>query len=690
MKNQLPLLCIALFLFFSLKGYSNGIGIIDGYSGIYFQLVESDIKVEVNNQIATITATQVLRNTSEFPVPVKYGFPLNENANPISLRWLYDGYWSEAVVTSNNQDNDIPGGGNNSGYEELDAYLVDYLGNTPLFFTPQDTILPDSTIVFELKYVELLPYFLGKVNFNFKNDITGLQLTPLDKQSFEFILNSDRDIINIDLLSLEEELITNGGYGQVIYNIDDAHADFNYDLEYELSSDGLGLYSLSTHIPDSLFDCDEYGDGYVTFIIEPESSVNTEVIQKNFTLVIDRSGSMSGDKIIQARDASSFIVDNLNAGDYFNVIDFSSDVYSLFGSLKEFNIENRDIALSYIDGISAGGSTNISGALTTAVSEFPAIDPNKANIILFFTDGQPTAGIQNTEGILEAVQNTVEAAETSIFLFSIGIGEDVNKGLLTSLSQQNNGLVNFIDPDNLQEEITNFFLSINNPVLINTNITFDPPAIQEVYPYPFPNLYKGQQLILSGRYTEAQSINMHIEGQAFNVPVVYDFEVTLADTNAVELSVLPKIWAKQKMDALTLEYYLAEHTSEGEEIQELIDEISTCYGVVSVDFSSFEDDGGTVVEYDYIDRESLYQINVYPLPFNEHLTIDIKTPKSINDEVVFELFDSHGKLIFSTSKHVHGNNIEFKVNNLGHFPPGVYYGVFTINGEKVYTKLMKG
>jgi len=126
--------------------------------------------------------------------------------------------------------------------------------------------------------------------------------------------------------------------------------------------------------------------------------------------------------------------------------------------------------------------------------------------------------------------------------------------------------------------------------LINTSIEITPAgSIQSFHPSLVPNLYKGQQLIVSGRYDTPQDVNITLEGMAFNLPVSYDFPISLSDSMVVDQSFLPKIWAKQKIDELSLDYILAETNAEGNVIQNNIDEISTCYSVVSVAFTSFTD-----------------------------------------------------------------------------------------------------
>ena len=664
---------------------ANGIGIIDGLAGIYLTIVESETYVEVTNQIAVTTTKQVLVNNTGEAVVIKYGFPLGDGANPISLRWNQFGFWEEASISANEQDNSIPGsGGSGSIHPNLNAYL----GPNPLLVNLLDTIPPDSSITIELTYVELLPYFLGIVSYNYPNDLSLIQNTPLERQYFHYSMTSDREIVSVDLLDLSSTDILDPYDASIEYEAFETAAVSDYLLEYELSSDGLGLYQMSTNIPDSLLYCDDFGAGFVSLIIEPESNVNTEVIEKNFTLVIDRSGSMSGDKIVQARQAASFIVNNLNPGDRFNIIDFSSDVNSLFGTHVDFSVSNQQAALYYIDNIVADGGTNIASSLTTAVSEFQTVSEDKANIILFFTDGNPTVGIQDTQGILDAVTDQVNQSETSIFMFTFGIGDDVNKPLLILLAEQNNGLVEFVEDADLNETLTTFFLSVNNPVLINTEISFDPPLIDQIYPYPFPNLYKGQQLIISGRYEEFGTVNMHISGQAFNVPVSYDFPIHLSDSMNVELSFLPKIWAKQKIDVLGLQYFLA-NDAEQNLIQEEIDTTSICYGVISVDFSSFQDNGGGIVEVEETRLpDEKYSITAAPNPFSGELVINITAPDKL-DLVEVCLYDATGRLIRKQSQQANDTKAQIVLSGLQRLAPGVYWCQIRIGHQIRMIKVIK-
>ncbi len=605
MKNgQLQLTFLVILFSFLILSDSTAHGIaINKRTGKALKLSESKIDVKINNQIARVQSSQVYYYESGNPVQIKYGFPLDEESNPIELRWKVNSNpWSYAEANSAVQDSSIPssGGGGGSGTGSTSA-IDAYLGDNPLLFSPADFISEGDSLTIEITYVKLLTYDSGIVSYDYPGDFSSIQSHDLDLLSYSFELISDRTIDAFDITGLSNMTINNdGNLATAVFATEEIGADSDLNLSYVLSSEELGVEHLSTMLPDSMVTCDAHGGGFVSFIIEPESNEDVEVIQKNFTLIIDKSGSMRGDKIEQAREAASFIVNNLNDGDRFNIITFSTTVTSLFTEHQEYNDSNKDQALEFISNTDALGSTNISGSLSEAIGQFDASDLSKANIIIFFTDGKATSGIRNTNLLLDFIDEEAADAETNIFLFTFGVGDDVDKLLLSTLAVNNNGLVNFLEEENLEEEITDFFLKINNPVLLDINLTVEPDLVYEIYPSKdkLPNLYKGQQLIISGRYNVADtSVNMKLTGKAFNLDVEYDFQINLSGENLEERSFLPKIWAKQKIDDLRLSYFLEEDNVVAQSIQEEIDSTSICYGVVSLDFNRFVDGTTLAVEH---------------------------------------------------------------------------------------------
>lgn len=212
----------------------------------------------------------------------------------------------------------------------------------------------------------------------------------------------------------------------------------------------------------------------------------------------------------------------------------------------EFNQTTMNQALSYISTIYARNLTNISGAFDVAVPQFSTANDSTANIIIFLTDGEATAGITITEQLVQHINNLIQTTETNILLFSFGIGSYVNEQLLTQISLDNNGFATFLLNNELEEVLTTFYQQIRNPVLLNTSISFDPQYLNQIFPNPLPNLYKGQQMIVSGRYSNPGNINITLSGEAFGQNVQYNYPVTLADSNILNYSFYQKFGQSKK------------------------------------------------------------------------------------------------------------------------------------------------
>jgi Ca-activated chloride channel homolog len=636
-------LVIALIVIFASSSLlANGVGIVNASNQTYLKVESSIINVEVENQIALIKTTQTFRNIFGVDKNFKYAFPLPLGASAISLNWKINGIWKTAMITPQPPDSSLPGGNPHPN-------LVQYLGDVPLYFDILDTLKADSVVTIELTYVEFLKYSFGNVNFEYPNDYTLIQQSPFNTQEFRFALNSSRTIDAILLLSHNATQQTNNGnYAYLEYTSSETLPNLNYKVLYTLSLNELGLFSFSTFPPDSLVP-DGLDNGFFVFVAEPDPSNNTEVIDKVFTLIIDRSGSMSGTKIEQAKNAASYIVQNLNEGDKFNIIDFDDVITSFSPNHVEFNSNSMNQALSYISTIYARNLTNISGAFDVAVPQFSTANDSTANIIIFLTDGQPTAGITDIEQLITHINQLIQTTETNILLFSFGIGLDVNQQLLTQISTSNNGFATFLLSEELEEVLTNFYQQIRNPVLLNTSISFDPQYLNQIFPDPLPNLYKGQQMIVSGRYSTPGNINITLSGEAFGQNVQYNYPVTLADSNVVEYSFLPKVWAKQKIEYLLVQYYsLDPNSPQALLIRQQIIELSVAFGVISP-FTSFGNP--TSAEEEIIvctepDQPNEFRIlGNYPNPFNPSTTIRFTIGKDIQSDVVVKIYNSLGELV---------------------------------------------
>src|SRR5206468_7147027 len=121
-------------------------------------------------------------------------------------------------------------------------------------------------------------------------------------------------------------------------------------------------------------------------------------------------------------------------------------------------------------------------------------------VIIFLTDGLPTVGNTDENHIVESV---TKASESNVRVFCFGIGTDVNTHLLDRIAEETKAFSQYVLPEeDIEIKVSNFFTRIKEPVLANPNIVFpESVRVTKLYPSPIPDLFRGEQLILAGRYS---------------------------------------------------------------------------------------------------------------------------------------------------------------------------------------------
>jgi Ca-activated chloride channel family protein len=158
-------------------------------------------------------------------------------------------------------------------------------------------------------------------------------------------------------------------------------------------------------------------------------------------LVLDRSGSMHGEKMEQARTAALHMVDLLRDGDSLGIVHFGTGVES--HRVVRTDVEGRAMLRAFLTQMQDEGSTNISGALEAAralLTEAGA-GPGNQRIVLV-SDGQPTAGITDTAGLTRLAGTLHEAG---IAVSAMGVGVDFNSTLMTTLAEVGGGFYAYLN-----------------------------------------------------------------------------------------------------------------------------------------------------------------------------------------------------------------------------------------------------
>jgi Ca-activated chloride channel homolog len=195
---------------------------------------------------------------------------------------------------------------------------------------------------------------------------------------------------------------------------------------------------------------------------------------------------MAGQKLEQAKKALQFCVENLNDGDHFELLRFSTEVEPLFDKLVEASKPNRTRAEEFIKDLKATGGTAIDDALHKALelrTRTGTAQPasNRPFVVIFLTDGRPTIGTTDEEEILSGVKRRGEG-QTRIFCF--GIGTDVNTHLLDRIAEETRASSQYVLPEeDLEVKVSNFYSKIKEPVLANPTLKFTGDIhVRKLYP----------------------------------------------------------------------------------------------------------------------------------------------------------------------------------------------------------------
>jgi Ca-activated chloride channel family protein len=316
-------------------------------------------------------------------------------------------------------------------------------------------------------------------------------------------------------------------------------------------------------------------DGFALITLSPPS-VRPRAVPRDVTFVIDVSGSMSGQKMEQARAAGKQLLGTLSPMDRFRLIDFSSDVRTFRDDFSTATRENIRAAERYLDDLDAQGSTNISGALEEALSA--RVQSGRLPIILFLTDGQPTVGERDAS----VIASNVARHRGSRRLFTFGVGADLNISLIEQLALEGRGTASFVRPEESVERAVGIVASrLTSPLVTDVRIRSDGVRLLKMHPSAPVDIFAGEDLVILSRYDGSGNAVLRFEGQTTSGPISWASRVYFPERSR-ENSFVARLWATQRVG-----YLSAEKRKHGgsQEINDEIRELGERFGIPT-EFSS--------------------------------------------------------------------------------------------------------
>ena len=536
-----------------------------GRAGLPVESITFETTIE--GQVATTHVTQIFRNETRQVLEGVYFFPLPDDAS-ISEFAIWDGERRlEGEVRPRDEARRI--------YEDIvrrvrDPGLLEYAGQN-LFQARIFPIPARGTKKLELTYTQVLRAENGTVGFRYPLGI-GRNAAPIERLSGRVALRSDGGLRTIYSPSHEVDVRRESDRRATVSFEHDARRERrDFQLFYALSDRDVGM---------SLFTYREPGkDGYFLLLLSPDDdAARREYPAKDVVFVLDVSGSMDEEgKMEKARRALTYGVRGLNPADRFNIIAFSGETRLMESGLIAADERGRRRGVEFVEGLDARGGTNINDALVEAMAQFPR-QGTRPRLLVFLTDGLPTVGEQDVDRI---VANVARARRDGLRLFTFGVGYDVNTRLLDRVAAENGGTADYVAPqEDLEVKVSSFFDKVNHPVLTNLRLDLGAVRTDLVYPRALPDLFKGTQLALVGRYRndrELRDVTIRLTGNA-SPTHTYTYPGVRFPLRDERHDFVPRLWATRRVGWLMEQ--IRSHGENRELVQEVTD-LGTRFGIVT-------------------------------------------------------------------------------------------------------------
>ena len=527
------------------------------------------IDTKISSQVATTHVEQVFRNDTNFTLEGTYLFPIPETAS-IAEFAIWDGDRRlVGEVRTREEARRI--------YDEIvrrqrDPGLLEYAGKD-LFQASIFPIPPHSDKKLEITYTQVVRAEGGTVSYRYPLGL-GRQLTQIDSVAGRIEIESKDPLRNVysptHTINVKRD---NERRSFVSFESERAKEPQDFQLFYTISKEDFGLTLLTHREPGK--------QGYFLLMISPkEDWSEQEYSAKDVVFVVDTSGSMAEEgKMEKARAALLYGVRILRPQDRFNIISFAGEERLMETGLIAADEKGRARGETFVKALKPVGGTNINQSLLASLRQFTNVDRERPKMVVFMTDGLPTVDERNPQKI---VDNVRQAIKPGVRLFTFGVGYDVNTLLLDKLAAENGGVADYVEPkEDLEVKVSNFFAKVNYPVLTDLQLHMGGAQTDLVYPRGIPDLFRGSQLTLIGRYSNENDLNgtqIVLTGLSAGVSRSYTYRNLKFPLRAETNDYLPRLWATRRVGWLMEQVRL---NGEQKELRDEIVDLGTRYGIVT-------------------------------------------------------------------------------------------------------------
>lgn len=527
-------------------------------------MLKTDVAMQVSGMLARVAVSQRFRNPGSEWVEGTYVFPLPEGAAVDRMRLRIGERLIEGEIRER--------GAARKAYEvarragKKASLLSQERPN--IFTTAVANIAPGETVQVEIEYQQTIPYSQGQFRLRFplvvapryipgtplgSPEVTTFQgngwaqdtpevpdasrITPPVVDPSEGPVNPVSMDIRLDpgmpLSRLESvyHAMTEERDEQGVYHLALQESTVPANRDFEL----LWVPGTGSAPQAALFNEQWQGAEYALLMLMPPVAppAGAHQVPREVVYVIDTSGSMHGDSIIQARAALKLALARLTPTDRFNVIQFNHQTSALFTRAVAATDNNLRRARSYVDRLVADGGTEMLPALQRALGE--QAERGVLRQVVFLTDGS----VGNEQALFSLIHQRLGDSR----LFTVGIGSAPNSFFMTRAAQFGRGTFTYIGKvAEVGEKMAALFSKLETPRLTDIEIHWPEDQSVEMWPARIPDLYQGEPVLVALKMTQP-NLPLTLTGEAAGTP--WRQQVTLRGGSA--RSGVHQLWARRKI-----------------------------------------------------------------------------------------------------------------------------------------------
>ena len=514
---------------------------LEAVDGTEIILESIDVQANLQGLVSEVTVTQTYRNLQKTNIEAVYTFPLPSDAVLLDLSLELNGKTLRGTVERAEKAEE--------NYEDAivdgDSAVLLKKSKLDLFTINVGNLLPNESVTVQFKYAQLHYWQGDSLRFHLpttiaprygdptaaglaEHEVPEYALSVDHGFSLAFRVEGEMALADFECPSHPVRVSTKNGIVEFVLSGGSALMDRDFIMVAKKASQSVldGLYA-------------QDGEEYVALAsfhpVLPEDSTESARCVK---LVVDCSGSMSGDSIEQAKEALHEILSSLRANDYFNLITFGSNYNLFFPEPAPANAFNIKKASQFVDRIDADmGGTEIGAALEAAY-KCGSIKGLSADLLLI-TDGQ----VWDDDRVIAAAQNSGHR------IFSVGVSSAVSEGFVRKISELTSGACELVSPrENMSERIVRHFRRIHQPSASAMRIEWPEVPIRQI-PDKLETVYAGDTLHVFAWFNNPPKENSQLvmrfeDGRTVTQEVQFSSKPQCSEHL---ISILPRIAAQTRL-----------------------------------------------------------------------------------------------------------------------------------------------